>query len=60
VIAVVSDWKIKQVVRFYNLLPEDLKDEFTKILPTIKKVDLYTLFRALVKNQFKNGKRNAW
>jgi len=46
-----NDRNLKYIVRFYNSLHEDLKDEFTKILPTIKKVDLYTLFKVLVKNK---------
>ncbi|MCD6255139.1 MAG: hypothetical protein J7J44_02580 [Deltaproteobacteria bacterium] len=53
----VSDRKIKQIVRFYNKLPEDLKDDFTRILPTIKKVDLHTLFRELIKSHFRHEKR---
>ena len=45
----------KRILRFYQRLPEDMKDDFVALLPDIQKIRLYNLMKLLVKHEIKKS-----
>ena len=44
----------KRLIRFYQNLPESMKDDFVMLLPDIQKIKLNNVMRLLVRNEIKN------